>query len=159
MRLEDEKGWQNLIKSKKEGEAAAAEIAEGQEVQEAVRALLGDLDAEAVHTSRENFVKLLKAEAKERDLKLAAPLLKAVLSALSERDPEAEVCTVKGSPEPDTDLRDNENVPLTEDIDDYMAREVLPHVPDAWVDASKTKVGPTKSPSPGTSTCTSRPGR
>ena len=140
-RLEDEKGWQNLVKSKKKGDAAAAEIAEGQEVQEAVRALLGDLDAETVHTSREDFVKLLKAEAKRRDLKLAAPLLKAVLSALSERDPEAEVCTVKGSPEPDTDLRDNENVPLTEDIETYMAREVLPHVPDAWVDESKTKVG------------------
>ncbi len=48
---------------------------------------------------------------------------------------------VKGQPEPDTDLRDYENVPLTEDIDAYMERKVLPHVPDAWVDRSKTKVG------------------
>jgi type I restriction enzyme M protein len=47
----------------------------------------------------------------------------------------------KGIPEPDSELRDNENVPLKEDIDEYMKREVLPYVPDAWVDESKTKVG------------------
>ena len=34
-----------------------------------------------------------------------------------------------------------ENVPLTDDVEEYMAREVLPHVPDAWVDESKTKIG------------------
>ena len=38
-------------------------------------------------------------------------------------------------------MRDTETVPLGEAIDDYMAREVLPHVPDAWVDESKTKIG------------------
>ena len=43
--------------------------------------------------------------------------------------------------EPDTELRDYENVPLKEDVGEYMKREVLPHVPDAWVDESKTKVG------------------
>ncbi|BBP92323.1 hypothetical protein BsIDN1_59410 [Bacillus safensis] len=43
--------------------------------------------------------------------------------------------------EPDTDLRDTENVPLKENIHDYFAREVLPHVPDAWIDESKTKIG------------------
>lgn len=42
---------------------------------------------------------------------------------------------------PDPDLRDDENVPLSEDIDEYFKREVLPHVPDAWVDLSKTKTG------------------
>ncbi len=42
---------------------------------------------------------------------------------------------------PDPDLRDNENVPLTENVDDYIKREVLPHVPDAWVDTTKTKIG------------------
>lgn len=43
--------------------------------------------------------------------------------------------------EPDPDLRDTENVPLKEDIDEYFRREVLPHVPDAWIDRDKTKVG------------------
>ncbi len=47
----------------------------------------------------------------------------------------------KGKPVPDTSLRDTENVPLTEDIEDYFKREVLPHVPDAWIDKEKTKVG------------------
>ena len=69
------------------------------------------------------------------DLKLKTPIKKAVLTALSERDERAEPCLDKnGGLEPDTDLRDRENVPLTESIDEYMKREVLPHVPDAWVD-------------------------
>ncbi|MFN9374775.1 MAG: N-6 DNA methylase [Planctomycetaceae bacterium] len=47
----------------------------------------------------------------------------------------------KGKPRPDSALRDTEDVPLTEDVDAYFQREVLPHVPDAWIDAEKTKVG------------------
>ena len=47
----------------------------------------------------------------------------------------------KGEPQPDTALRDTETVPLTENIDAYFEREVLPHVPDAWIDEGKTKVG------------------
>ena len=43
--------------------------------------------------------------------------------------------------EPDTDLRDFENIPLKENIDAYFKCEVLPHVPDAWMDRSKDKVG------------------
>ena len=48
---------------------------------------------------------------------------------------------LEGKPVPDNTLRDFENVPLKDDIDDYFAREVLPHVPDAWMDRSKDKVG------------------
>ena len=47
----------------------------------------------------------------------------------------------RGKPVPSTYKRDTENVPLTEDIDAYFAREVLPFAPDAWIDESKTKVG------------------
>src|SRR5690606_26970344 len=46
-----------------------------------------------------------------------------------------------GKPKPDSSVRDTENIPLKEDIQSYMEREVLPHVPDAWVDEKKTKVG------------------
>jgi type I restriction enzyme M protein len=75
-------------------------------------------------------------------LKLKAPLYKAILDALSERDETAEiVLDSKGRPVADSELRDNENVPLSEKIDAYMQREVLPFVPDAWVDEEKTKVG------------------
>lgn len=47
----------------------------------------------------------------------------------------------KGEPKPDSSLRDYENIPLKEDIEAYFHREVEPHVPDAWIDHSKTKVG------------------
>jgi type I restriction enzyme M protein len=47
----------------------------------------------------------------------------------------------KGKPQPDSKLRDTENVPLSEDVEAYFTREVLPHVPDAWIDHDKTKVG------------------
>jgi type I restriction enzyme M protein len=47
----------------------------------------------------------------------------------------------KGKPKPDASLRDTENIPLKVDIQEYMKREVLPHVPDAWVDESKTNIG------------------
>jgi len=47
----------------------------------------------------------------------------------------------KGQPQPDSSLRDTENVPLSEDVEAYFEREVLPHVPDAWIDNEKTKVG------------------
>ena len=47
----------------------------------------------------------------------------------------------KASREPDANLRDTENVPLSEDVETYFKREVLPHAPDAWIDHEKTKVG------------------
>jgi type I restriction enzyme M protein len=47
----------------------------------------------------------------------------------------------KGKPQPDSSLRDTENVPLAEDVETYFKREVLPHAPDAWIDHEKTKVG------------------
>ncbi len=70
-------------------------------------------------------------------MKIGAPVKKAILSALSERDEDADICTDKdGKPEPDTELRDHELVPLKEDWRDYVEREVTPFVPDAWVDES-----------------------
>jgi type I restriction enzyme M protein len=47
----------------------------------------------------------------------------------------------KGKPVPDANLRDTENVPLSEDVETYFKREILPHAPDAWIDHDKTKVG------------------
>jgi type I restriction enzyme M protein len=71
-----------------------------------------------------------------------ASLLKGLWGAVSVSDPNGEVQQAKdGTALPDPDLRDYENVPLDEDIDTFFAREVTPHVPDAWVDYDKTKVG------------------
>ena len=58
-----------------------------------------------------------------------------------QRDEAGNILLKRGKPVPDTSLRDTENVPLVQDIDAYFAREVLPYVPDAWIDHSKTKVG------------------
>lgn len=59
-----------------------------------------------------------------------------------ERNSKGQVVTdKKGNPKPDSSLRDTENIPLTMDIQEYMEKEVLPHVPDAWVDHSKTNIG------------------
>lgn len=54
---------------------------------------------------------------------------------------DGELVLKKGKKQADTSLRDTENVPLKEDVDDYFAREVLPYAPDAWIDKSKTKIG------------------
>ena len=51
------------------------------------------------------------------------------------------VVKAKGKPKPDTKLRDYEKIPLKQDVDEYFKREVLPHVPDAWMDRSKDKIG------------------
>ncbi|MGM0677969.1 MAG: type I restriction-modification system subunit M [Pseudomonadota bacterium] len=103
-----------------------------------VQAACERLDAGHVYTSREDFLKDFKAALKALELKLGAPVMKAIQGALSERDPEASICTDnQGNPEPDTSLRDNENVPLGESVFDYFEREVKPHVPDAWIDESK----------------------
>ncbi|MBS5848271.1 MAG: SAM-dependent DNA methyltransferase [Pseudomonas putida] len=101
-------------------------------------AALQAMDASVVHRNREHFSKHLKKALATHSISLSTPELKALLNALSERDPEADICVTKGQPEADTGLRDNENVPLGESVYDYFAREVIPHVPDAWIDESKT---------------------
>ncbi|ERS81830.1 type I restriction-modification system subunit M [Halomonas sp. PBN3] len=121
-KLEDEKPLQKLPEAERE----------------AIKAACATLAPEQVFTNRDVFTRALKAAIKGAGLKVGAPLQKAILSALSERDPEADICLdKKGNPEPDTGLRDNENVPLDESVFDYFEREVKPHVPDAWIDEDK----------------------
>ena len=68
--------------------------------------------------------------------KLSTPVLKLLQKHLGEHDDKAEICKTNGKVEPNPDLRDSENVPLGEDIHEYFSREVLPHVPNAWIDTS-----------------------
>lgn len=58
-----------------------------------------------------------------------------------QRDENGEIIKKKGKPVADTKLRDTENVPMTDDIQAYFEREVLPYAPDAWIDEKKTKTG------------------
>jgi len=138
-RLREQSAFANLAKSrKKNAEQRAAEEAEGRALQAAIVAMLEGMPGELLR-DREAFEAALKAAQKRAQVKLTAPLRKAILSALSERDESAEVCRdSKGTPEPDSDLRDYEQVPLTEDVAEFFAREVLPHVPDAWIDEGWT---------------------
>ncbi len=142
-RLREIKAFQNLASSKKKDKKAKQkDIEAGTTLQEAIIQALGRLNPDKSYKNRDDFVDDLSTVMKQADIKLAAPIKKAILAALSERDETADVCTdAKGNPEPDTELRDAENVPLKEDIHEYFQREVLPHVPDAWIDETKTKVG------------------
>lgn len=124
---------------------------------ERTKAALARLDENRLYKDRAVFLPDLDAALKKEGFKPDSKQRKAMLEALSERDQTAEICRDReGNPEPDPELRDYENVPLRavpekdslledvidrETIDEYFAREVLPHVPDAWIDYGKTKVG------------------
>jgi type I restriction enzyme M protein len=141
-RLQEESAFAGLAKSKKKGAPGEREAEEGRALQEQILEVLRSLDPARVVKSRDAFEKVLRSAFQKAKVDVPAPVFKAVMSALSERDESAEVCMdAKGRPEPDADLRDNENVPLKEDIHVYFEREVEPHVPDAWIDESKTKIG------------------
>jgi type I restriction enzyme M protein len=100
------------------------------------------LDALAQQAPWNDDEKFFAALTKALAWKLTAGLMKAIRATLGTRDENAEpVKDDGGQPVPDSELRDFESVPLKEDIDAYFAREVLPHVPDAWMDRSKDKVG------------------
>jgi type I restriction enzyme M protein len=129
-------------KKRKDNKAAEVEIAEGKRMQKAVLKALRTLESQGIVKNREEFSEQMKAAFKNSGIVVPMPLFKAVMMALAERDETADICTdSKGNPEPDSELRDYENVPLKENIGEYMAREVLPHIPDVWVDESKTKIG------------------
>jgi type I restriction enzyme M protein len=89
---------------------------------------------------REIFEKRIKKITNQ--FSLTSAQLKALLLGLSERDLDAPVVMdAKNNPVPDVDLRDTENVPLSRDIDDYVATEIAPHLQNFWVDRSKDKIG------------------
>jgi type I restriction enzyme M protein len=137
-RLETERAFQNLaISKKRKPEEKAAEEAAGRAQQQALLSLLATLP-QTLFTSRDEFEKQLVQASMAAGMSLSAPVRRAILSALSERDDTAEVCRDgKGRIEPDSELRDTENVPLSEDVSSFFEREVLPYVPDAWIDESK----------------------
>ncbi|MGF6791711.1 type I restriction-modification system subunit M [Paraburkholderia sp. 35.1] len=168
-KLDEQSAFVSLASSKKrKSEAAyAAEVAEGKETQAAITAALQGMDSETLYSNRPTFEAVLANALNTAGIKVGAPMRKALLAALSERDPKADICLdAKGKPEPDVELRDTEIVALPQGIslplplgydnethhdklmalvqdhcEDYLKAEVLPHVADAWIDHSKTKVG------------------
>lgn len=119
-RLWEQRAFQNLATSKKRKDAKAAqtEIAAGEALQKDIIQVLEYLDGEPLYKERPKLLKVLNAAFDQADIKLTAALKKAVLAALIEPDPTAEICTDKhGAPEPDSDLRGTEIVPLPDDIE------------------------------------------
>lgn len=120
-----------------------------------------------LYKNRDIFSEILDLAFEKAEVKLDAKLKKIILSNLSEKDATADICLdSKGNQEADSDLRDTENISLPKNIamplpvgydnetgldefvelvkehcEDYMRKEVLPHVSGAWIDYSKTKVG------------------
>lgn len=128
------------------------------------------MDATKLYMDLAEFDADVEGTAKRLGIKLGKADRKILWMTIGDKDPEAKECIwVGGRPEPDPELRDNENVPLPDDtvlplpmafgpdpqnklngdvvklmtptIDAYIKAEVLPHVPDAWVDYKRTKVG------------------
>ena len=137
-RLDAESAFRRLAESKKKDPGIkAAEQVDGRKEQERIKELLSSLPG-TIFNNRDTFINALKTAEKSAGTKLDVAMRKAVMSALSERDDNADVCTdAKGNLEPDPDLRETENVPLSESVDGYFAREVTPYVSDAWVDRAK----------------------
>lgn len=133
-RLNDESAFINLAVSKKKDTKVKAQEEElGRAHQQRILSTLRSISSDLIK-DRSVFEKVLEQSLKNDNLIITAPVKKAILSALSERDETAEICLDKtGKPEPDPELRDTENVPLSESIEEYFYREVKPHVPDAWV--------------------------
>ncbi|MBS9781253.1 MAG: SAM-dependent DNA methyltransferase [Gammaproteobacteria bacterium] len=155
----------------KDKDQIAKDITQGQAQQQQIKDLLTDAISDEVYQNNQAFERVITTLLKQLDFKISAPLKKSIINALSEKDATAEPCTdKKGTILTDSDLRDTESVPLPNNIalplpiafnsekgDDtgldeflalvkehcqrYMQDEVLPHVPDAWVDYSKTKIG------------------
>lgn len=166
-RIKEETGFQNLAKSRKRDEKAKAlEESAGRKLQQQILSMLSGMP-DTLFKDRKDFKKALRKQVQnfnkslneDEQIKLTASVVNAIVSALSEKDETAEPCFVKDKEnqgfEPDPDLRDYENVPLTwedypkplsegsgvddfdpigETVQAYFEKEVLPFVPDAYID-------------------------
>jgi type I restriction enzyme M protein len=139
-RLRATKAFENLAKPAANAKDPAKATERGKSTQ---RAIIDGLRALNGFASTDRG----EAETKVRDMlraveRPAAALRKAVWEALSVRDPNAPVVAASdGAAEPDSELRDYENVPLDEAVGEFMEREVLPFVQDAWIDDTATRIG------------------
>jgi type I restriction enzyme M protein len=167
-KLKEENAFIELAESKKKKDKKEIEKEEkeGQELQSKILETLETLEKH-LYKNRDEFVLVLEKEFKKNQIKFDTKIKKAILSALSAKDQTADICKdSKNNPEPDPELRDNENISLPKNIElplpleydnitgldelvelvkdhceEYMKEEVLPHIPDVWIDFSKTKIG------------------
>ena len=140
--------FQNLATSRKKNEIERqTEIDLGEATQKVILLTLATLPKKRF-TDRDKFVALIDKAMdeikKSTEVKISVAIRRAIIDALSERDPDAPICLDKdGLPEPDSSLRDSECVPLTyldeegipaeQKVKVYFEREVKPHIDDAWI--------------------------
>lgn len=152
--MKEHSKFRELVTSKKKDKAAAeADIKKGQARQAEIVAAVETLKANGRIADDAEFFKLLEGALGSRPNK---GFIKMYRDALGERDEEAEVvfedpydapkqkgriCDWKEKPLSDSELRDSENIPWKQDIDQYFEKEVLPFAPDAWMDREKDKIG------------------
>jgi type I restriction enzyme M protein len=116
-------------------------LKKGEFDQASVRDALIDVGV-GLYKNRTAFTDAVSKALNASSIFLKPSQINAVVSALSERDYDADVCRDgKGNIEPDPELRDTENVAYNDDIQAYFEREVLAYVPDAWIDHGKTRLG------------------
>lgn len=166
--LATHKNFEKLASSQKRKEAEKnKEIEAGRAEQVELLTMANALADDSTTKSRKNALKKIKDAARTHGIKLTAPLRSAFLDVTGTSDPTAEICyNAKGDAEPDSSLRDTELIPLPADIplplplgydkkdsvaelndlvekhcEAYLDQEVRPHVGEAWIDYSKTKVG------------------
>lgn len=146
-KISEASAFQNLAKSrKKDAREREAEIEAGEAAQAKILEVISSLP-EKRFTDRNEFAALVDGaikKLKDDQIKVSVSVRRAIIDALSERDPEAPICCDKdGNPEADSSLRDTESVPLDylddehvpadKKVQEFFTREVEPHVPDAWV--------------------------
>lgn len=142
-----------LASSKKVGDKARAEVEKGREKQAAILAAIESAAGLCPCLDDRQFLLAVKAAL---PFKVTAQLIKAIRAGFGERDEQAapvllspfepiDLAQAGANPgacfEPDSELRDQERIPLKDDITAYFAREVLPYAPDAWIDRAKDQVG------------------
>ncbi|MGM0878881.1 MAG: type I restriction-modification system subunit M [Bacillota bacterium] len=143
-KLYDEEEYMHLTRKKDKKPADVKKLEklnEGKKLQEEIITILSENISDRLYKNREDFLKILKPLFKNVP-EVKTGLWKAIYMGLSERDETAEICkNSKKNVEADPTLRDTENAPMKNNIHEYFEREVLPFVPNAWIDENKTKIG------------------
>jgi type I restriction enzyme M protein len=133
-RLKSHPSFWRIRTSKKARKGPAEAVARGEQLQRSILDALGLLPDGKIWKSRLEFEGALDAAFSKRRLQLPAAIRDGLLDAFGVRDGSATICTgPNGKPQADPELRDHEKVPLEEDVEAYFKREVVPFVPDAWI--------------------------
>jgi len=107
----------------------------------AYQAALRTIAQDRVFDNEKDFRETVNKTLTQYGLEHSSATLEFIALLCSREDDVSQIVTKRGKPVPSTAKRDTENVPLTEDVETYFRREVLPYAPDAWIDEKKTKIG------------------